>query len=350
MSREKLAGGKIIPPEETALFCRQIAAMLHAGILLEDGVDVLREAYKNSKEAERFESLSQSVRKNGSLYEAVSESGLFPDYMTQMVRIGEKTGTLEESMRDLAVFYENEAQIRQDIKNAIAYPLVLIGMMLALLALLVVHVFPIFSGIIESLPKSFLSQTTVRFGTTLGVIALSVCGAVLLISLLLLALLHTGLRPKMLKVLRRMAPMLKKIDTELSAARFCSVMGRMMASGYPLPEALSFAEDVAADDFSKAKLAECRRKTENDVPFPEAVEQTGMFSPLHGKMIHVGFASGQMDQTFADLASLLHRQADDEISRSTGMVEPILVALLAVILGALLLAVMLPLAGVLAAF
>ncbi len=350
MSNEKHTSGKIIPPEETALFCQQIAAMLHAGILLEDGVEALKEAYQDSKEAERFQALSDAVRENGSLYEAVSESGLFPDYMVQMVRIGEKTGTLEESMRDLAVFYGNEAQIRQDIKNAIAYPLVLIGMMLALLALLLVRVFPIFSGIIESLPQSNMSQVSVRFGTTLGIIALSVCGAVLLIGAVLFFLLHSKCRAKTLKALRKMAPMLKKIDAELSAARFCSVMGRMMASGYPLMESITFAEDVAADDFSKAKIAECRQKMENDVPFSEAVEQTEMFSPLHSKMIHVGFASGQMDQTFANLAALLHRQADDDISRSTGMVEPILVALLAIILGALLLSVMLPLAGVLSAF
>ena len=119
MEKGEKSGNTLIPAAETALFCEQIALMLHSGILLTDGVEALRDAYKASRYAPRFCALSDRVHETGTLYEAVQESGLFPKYMVQMVRIGERSGSLEEIMTALAAYYHGEEQVRTDLRNAV---------------------------------------------------------------------------------------------------------------------------------------------------------------------------------------------------------------------------------------
>ena len=341
MEKGEKSGNTLIPAAETALFCEQIALMLHSGILLTDGVEALRDAYKASRYAPRFCALSDRVQ----------ESGLFPKYMVQMVRIGERSGSLEEIMTALAAYYHGEEQVRTDLRNAVVYPLILAAMMLVLLTLLISRVFPLFSRVIGGLPQEIAaaSGTAVRFGTVVGAVVLALFALLLVGGLVLYILWHSGRREGILNAALRFLPPVRNTFKLLSASRFASVMGKLLSSGYPIDEALDLAPEVMSDAETKKKLLLCKQRMDAGDSFADAVREAEIFSPLYEKMIFVGQTTGQIDKTLLKLSDILYAQADEKINRLTGLVEPVIIGLFAVILGALLLAVMLPLASALIA-
>ena len=341
--------GHTIPPEETAAFCEQVAMILRSGILLEDGMDAMKDAYAKSGYADRFAALADGVRKTGSLYRAVEECGLFPKYMIQSVRVGEASGTLEENMTALAEFYSGEARTRADIRAAVTYPLVLMGMMLALLVVLAVRVFPIFSRVVGGLPAGMAAASldAVRFGSVIVWVVLGLACILLLIALTVLILLRSGRRARTMAMIFRLIPPLRRINADISAHRVADSLGRLLSGGYPMEEALTLTQNLLPEGDTASRLTRCRELVGAGKSFTGAAEETEIFSPLHGKMLCVGAATGQIDKTLLSISRELGERADDKINRLTGMLEPLLVVLLAVILGALLLYVMLPLAGVL---
>ncbi len=341
--------GNTIPPEETAMFCEQVAMILHSGILLEDGMDAMRDAYAKSKYADRFKALADSVHKTGSLYQAVSESGLFPKYLIQSVRVGEASGTLEDNMTALAEFYAGEARTRADIRAAITYPLVLMGMMLILLVVLVSRVFPIFSQVVSGLPANTAAASleAVRFGSVIVWIVLGLAGLVVVAAVILLILLHSRYRAGTMAFVFRTLPSLRRINSDISTHRIADSLGRLLSGGYPIEEALALTQNLLPEGDTVTRLTHCRELVSKGEAFAKAAEDAEIFSPLHGKMLCVGAATGQMDKTLLNISRELGERADERINRLTGTLEPLLVALLAVVLGALLLSVMLPLAGVL---
>ena len=133
---------KTLPPDETALFCEQIAMVLKAGIPIGDGMETLARSYAGSRYGARFEGMRASLNNRGSLHAALEEAGIFPSYLLAMTRIGERTGKLDEVMASLANYYQWEAQIKTSVKNAILYPSVLVMMLAVVIAILVISVIP----------------------------------------------------------------------------------------------------------------------------------------------------------------------------------------------------------------
>lgn len=339
----------IIAPEETALFCEQVAMLLKSGILLGDGISALCDAYRGGKYGERFEALRRDVARAGCLYEAVRESGLFPAYMVQMVRIGEQAGALEEIMSALAAYYEREASLRRSIRSAVVYPLVLIGMMAVLIVVLAVRIMPVFEEVFKNMGGDMpaASRSLMLFGQTTGTVILILLGVLLILALVTALLFKTKHKQKTLNLLIRVFPPLRRINEKLSSARFAAVMGKLLTGGFPISDALDMIPDLMSDDRTKRRAIECKKAIEAGSGFADAVEKTGMFPDIYGKMIRVGNAAGQLDVVMNRLAALCEEEADEDVRRMAGIIEPLIVAFLAVVIGAILLSVMLPLASIL---
>lgn len=116
-------------PSEVSLFCQQVELLLQSGIPLYEGMRSLADNYQSTPYREALTELAQKVDETGSLYEGMRKSPLFPAYVREMVRLGERLGELENVCHGLATYYEREDNIRKAIRNAVTYPLVLIAMM-----------------------------------------------------------------------------------------------------------------------------------------------------------------------------------------------------------------------------
>ena len=126
-----------LTPMELSSFCSEVALMLGAGMALYSGMEALEKTYENDPHAQLYQAISSGVVETGSLHDALEATHAFPRYMVEMCGIGEQTGHLEEVMQGLSVYYERESRIRQAVRSAVTYPLVLAVMMVLILLVLI---------------------------------------------------------------------------------------------------------------------------------------------------------------------------------------------------------------------
>lgn len=329
--------------EELSILCEQVALILRSGLPLYDGMDALCENYKNTRLSEHFDILNRSVQRTGSLYQGLVDAGIFPSYMEEMAHIGERTGELDTVMTGLAHYYHREAKIRHAISGAITYPMILIAIMSALVAVLVIRVLPIFEDVFRSLGIDTASNPWLSMGVGIGKTVLIAAGIVIALTLLVLLILRLDTSLRFRNALFRLFSPLRRTSNQISASRFASVMAMMLKSGFPLDESLKLVHGVIGDEDVARRVETCRCRMEEGISFPVAVDEMGIFEPLHSRMIHVGFQAGQTDAVMSKLAEIYEDKADDAISQTVAIIEPTLVALMSVIIGSVLLAIMLPL-------
>lgn len=342
---------KTLPPDEIALFCEQVAMVLKAGIPLGDGMETLAHSYADSRYGARFESMRAALDRRGTLSEALEDAGIFPGYLLAMTRIGERSGKLDEVMSSLANYYQWEAQIKTSVKNAILYPSVLVMMLAVVIAILVISVIPVFQRVFDSLGLTAGSPASaaMRVGVGVGKGMLIVVGVFAVALIVFGILLRTGKRESVLALLARMIPAVRRVNARLSTARYASALSMMLSAGYPVEDAMQLAPTVVTDEKHRRQAERAREQLLSGGSFSDAAEKSGLFEPMHEKMIRFGTAAGKLDAVMDKLSGIYMSEADDAIHNVIAMIEPTLVAVLSIVIGGILLSVMLPLLSVLSA-
>ncbi len=346
MSRNNKKG---LSAAELSNFCGQVALILEAGLPLYDGMETLAGADKGSANADMYVSASNGVTESGSLYSALKEDGRWPEYLVEMVGIGERSGQLERVMRGLESYYAREDRIHSSVVSAITYPLVL-GIMLVLIVLILLwRVLPVFRRVLSSMGVAMTESgsTMMRLGTALGWVIMAVVALVLIAVVTGVILLRTKHRDKVLSFVQRLVPSVHRVNRKLSASRVASVLSMMLSGGFPMDEALEMTAKVLSDKDAASEVNAIRNGLDAGKSFADSVKETQLFEELHNRMITVGSATGREDQVLGKLAGLYEEQVEDGISRLVAIIEPTLVALLSLVIGAVLLSVMLPMAGIL---
>lgn len=333
---------------ELSSFCGQVALILEAGLPLYDGMETLAKSGA-AEDGDMIQRASQAVTETGRLYDALQQDERWPSYMTEMTGIGERSGHLEQVMRGLERYYAREDRIRSAIVSAITYPLVLGVMLVLIVGVLLLKVMPVFRRVLSSMGVAMSESglRMMRLGTAVGwIVAIAVL--ILIVGVLVLVLLsRTGHREKVLALVQKLFPTIGRLNQTLSASRVSGVLAMMLSSGFPTGEALQMASSVISDREAAEKLQKVQDGLDRGESFADAVTEAQIFESLHSSMIRMGSATGHEDQVFEKLAELYENQAEEEINRLIAIIEPTLVALLAVIIGAVLLAVLLPMAGIL---
>ena len=225
------------------------------------------------------------------------------------------------------------------------YPMVLGAMLVVIVGIMLIFVLPVFRRTLESMGVG--DNALMRAGSVIGWIVMALVAVMLLCAIAVLLLLRTRHRDKVTALLRKCFPALEKLNRKLTASRVASVLSMMFSSGFQTGEALEMTSGILSDPEAAEKLRTVRDKLENGGAFADAVAEADIFEELHNRMIRMGSATGHEDQVFKKLGELYEEDAEDSISRMVSMIEPTLVALLAVVIGAVLLTVMLPMAGIL---
>ncbi len=334
---------------ELSNFCGQVALILEAGLPLYDGMETLAGADSASANADVYAAASKGVTETGSLYDAIKDDKRWPKYLVEMVGIGERSGQLDHVMRGLEEYYAREDRIRASVSSAVTYPLVLGVMLILIVLILLWKVLPVFRRVLNSMGVG-LSESgnlLMRLGVSVGWVILALVALVVIAVVVGVVLMRTKHREKVMNLVQKIMPALQRLNKKLSASRVASVLSMMLSGGFPTDEALEMTSNVLDDREAAEQVKAIRSSLENGSTFAEAVTRTNLFDDLHNRMITMGSATGQEDQVLGKLASLYEEQVEDGITRLVAIIEPTLVALLSIVIGAVLLSVMLPMAGIL---
>ena len=322
--------GKRFSSEDVSLFCSQVALILKSAIPLADGIGAIKESVADDAAVKMIDALEKAVMQGIPFYEALRVCGRFPDYMVNMIEIGEKAGKLDQVMESLAKYYDREDQLKKSIRSAVLYPFVLVVMMSVVIAVLVIKVLPVFNEVFRDLGSS-MSQT--------ARVVLDVSANVGIAS-------RTPAGSRFFSNLCDRFGSKKGLAAKVASARFASVMAMMLSSGYSVDEALKLIPNIITNQTIRGKVARCGKLLEGGASFTAAIEEVGIFPGVYGRMVGIGNKTGNLDTVMQRMADLYEQEVDSSISRMVAVVEPVLVGILSVIIGAILLAVMLPLMGV----
>ena len=344
-----MAAKKSITSAELSSFCSQVALILSAGLPLYDGMETLAETTKGSEYADWYANVSRGVNETGSLYEALKRDDRWPTYLVEMTGIGEQTGQLENVMNGLAEYYGREERIRTSVISAVTYPLVL-GVMLVLIVLIMLwKVLPVFQRVLNSMGMQMTrsGSALMNLGSTIGYVVLALVGLVVLAVVICAILMKTSLRDSVMAFLRKLFPPIRTLSMKLSSSRVASVLSMMLSSGFPTGEALRLMPSILSDAEAGDRVKGISQSLDSGMSFADAMEQSKLFEGLHNRMIRMGVAAGREDQVMNKIAGLYEEQVESGISQLVAIIEPTLIALLSIVIGAILLSVMLPMAGIL---
>lgn len=339
---------KTLTNAELSMFCQQIAMMLNAGISTYEGITFLHDDAETETAKRLYAVLLEELETGCSFHDALSKSEAFPDYVLDMVHLGEMSGRLENVLQSLDRYYQREENLASGIRHALTYPLIMISMMLAVILILITKVLPVFSDVYRQLGSELtgISRTFLQIGDVLGhdlfyVILILI---VLTISLLFAYQTHRG-RSQILLFANRIlfGPKFRHL---IAASRFAGGMALSLHSGLNVDQGLELSASLVDDPVMLKQIASCQEAIATGQDLAHALSTTGIFTSMYARMIMIGFKAGSIDTVMDQIAESYEEQVDLSIARFLSILEPTLVILLSFIVGLILLSVLLPLLGI----
>lgn len=338
---------KKLTPQFLSEFCTELSLLIRAGITVSEGLTILSEDYEDPDGF--FACIRDISGKGGTLYDALCTTQRAPEYMLNTVRLGERTGRLEDCLRSLAEYYDRRASLSSAVRSALLYPFVLIVMLAAVMVVLVTRVLPIFSEVFEQMGVELYPFTArlLSFGQWLTRTSAAIIGvlAVLAVAAVLVYAVPSA-RGAFVRLFRNKFGG-RGLFREALTAQFASAMSTAMASGLNTEESLELAGRVISGVKSTDKaLAKCREMLDNGESLEKSLSASGVLTSRESRLLTLGVRTGTADSVMAEIARRSEERALEDIDRGLSRLEPTLVVIISVIVGAVLLSVMLPLSGI----
>ena len=339
---------KELSAAELEEFFQQLALFFKSGIPAWEGLALLGEE-TGARNSELFRGLSAEVADGNSLSAAFLQSGRFPGYAVDMVRIGERTGRMQEIAEALHAYYKGRDALARELRTSVVYPLTMTGMVLVVIFVLTVAVMPVFEQVFKQLGLAMnpFSLSLLQFGQAFGQSAVVILIVVIAVVLVFFLLRFTKKGRVALLRAYDTSPLTRKVAAIIAVERFAFSMSLMLESGIYIVDALHLAADLEESERAKARIVEFERLLGEGKPLQEAIFASGIFEESYNGMIVAGLRTGTPGTMLMEVALRCRRDAESRRQRLLAIIEPALVALLCVLVGLVILSVMLPLAGIL---
>ena len=333
--------------EEISSFCLELSLLLKAGLPAEICFSILAEEEKDERKKEILNGLYEKAGYGDSVYEAMSEAKVFPDYMLKMVMMGEETGYLESVFHALSVYYEERRRTEQALKETVVFPVVLLIMMLFVVVILMTEVLPVFQSVFEQLGSTLSPAAMFFLNVGLGLkktkVVFITLGILIIVAFLALCF-HEETKEKWNQYLAKRFSA-TKTGRLYETAHFTSALYMGVSGGLDTDRALEMAEAFCGKNMQE-KIFECRESALMGTPLSEAIEEHKLMKPMYCRMLSVGVKTGALDSTLEEISRRSEDEASAALQKAANRVEPAVVMILCVIVGILLLSVMFPLVGI----
>ncbi|UCH90923.1 MAG: type II secretion system F family protein [Nitrospirota bacterium] len=311
--------------KELVVFTQQFATLIRAGVPILECLDILGTETENSAWQPVVSRICADIEQGALLAKALGRfPTIFHEFYRNMVEVGETNGQLDESLTQLAVYLEKQAQLRAKVVSALAYPALLVTVALTVLVFLLVWVVPLFSGLFqvygESLP--WLTQVVIHLADSLRehiVLFVGFLGSLVVGSRLLLS--NTKSRQVIDGVILRL-PLFGPIFRKSAIVRFARTLGFLVRRGVPLLTGLSVAATVTGNTIMEHSIKRLVTEVQDGNPLSETLRTSGVFPLMVTQMIKVGESTGSLDSMLEKIADLFEQEVDRSVATLTSLLEP----------------------------
>ncbi len=342
---------KLLESSAISAFCNSVATMLAAGVQTDEAVHMLSENRKQSNFKSVCDEVYSHLIDGSNLAESMEKTGAFPAYAVEMVRVGESSGRTERVLRTLGHYYESERRTFAKLQSSVGYPAALLCVMSVILLFTVILILPIFSQTYENMSGTLTSGSfgMVNASVIVGWVALVVVLVATVAALVISGLSHSENGRVRVGQLLRKFPGTKQAMYQLALSRFTNALASFIAAGVQEEAALRQAMATVDHPALKQKLDatfDAMVNIDNPRSLGQAIVENEVFEPVYGRMLLMSTRSGSVDEVLGHLSDIFFDDANAQLDSAVDTIEPTLAAFLTVAVGATLIAVMLPLIGI----
>ncbi len=345
-SKGLFEGGGKITTGDIALFSRQLATMLAAGIPLVQAFEIVGNGHENAAMQKLILGIKADVEGGSALAEALAKQPLyFDDLFVNLVEAGEQAGALESLLDKVATYKEKTEAIKKKIKKALTYPAAVLVVAFVVTTILLIFVIPSFEDLFRGFGADLPTFTRMvidlsAFVRTQGIIiAMMIGGAVA-------TFLYFKKRSRkfrhFLDRLMLKLPIIGPILQKASIARYARTLSTMFAAGVPLVEAMESVAGATGNIVYEEAVLAMRDEVATGQRLQQAMENTSLFPNMVIQMIAVGEESGSLDEMSSKVADFFEDDVDNAVDNLSSLLEPMIMAILGVLVGGLVVAMYLP--------
>ncbi len=339
-------GSKSIKAQDIAVFSRQLATMMTAGVPLVQALEIIGRGHNNKKMSEMVLAIKANIESGRTFAEALAVFPVhFDNLYVNLVAAGERSGTLETLLEKIATYKEKTEQIKRKVRKAMIYPSAVVVVGFIVTGIMLYFVVPQFAALFEGFGADLPAFTQM-------VIAMSefvqqwwwLMGAVLL-GTIVLFIYAKKRSPRMQRMVDRVAlrlPVVGDILYKSAVARYHRTLSTMFAAGVPLVEAMGSVASASGNIVFQDAILQMRENVSTGQQLQLAMQQTSLFPPMAIQMVAIGEESGQLDTMCAKVAEFYEDEVDALVDALTTLLEPIIMSILGILVGGLVIAMYLP--------
>ncbi len=335
---------------QVEFICEQLSMIVGSGIGIADGLELLCEDIADGTLKSACLEIADAAGKGAALSQAVRSTGRFPDYAADMIAVGEMSGKLEEVLRGLSEYYSERDEIRRALRSAVLHPMVLLLMMTVVMIVLVVMVIPMFADIFSQFDSSVSGtvQQTVELAYNSGTAIMIVLLALIAISGAIALMSKFAKTGAWLRRIVSVLPMTRDISEKLSLCDLTKAISINVSAGIS-PEDMMMRSNIRSfirDKRMEEKYSDCEKRVIEGESFPDAVIDSRLLPPLHARSLKLAYSSGSFENVWKRISSAYNDEAQRSLVNLTAVIEPIMIVILGVLIGAILLMLMVPLMNI----
>ncbi len=337
--------GGSVPVDDLAMMTRQLSTLIKAKIQIVEALSALTDQVENPNLRLILSDLRQKVNEGASLAKALQDHPkVFNSIYSNMVEAGEASGTLEIVLLRLADFTESQVKLKNKIKGAMTYPVIMAAFGFVMMNVIFIFVIPKIAKIFISMKKELPLITKICIAISNFLVSywwLVIIGIV--VSLYsILKYIETPHGQSRWHSLQLKLPVLGVLVKMINVSRFCSTLGTLMNSGVPILTALNIVKNLIPNVHMKDAVEKARQSVSEGASLAQPLIQSGHFPPLVTHMIKLGEKSGELEPMLKIISENYEDQVQSKISGLTSVLEPIMMICLGVAIGFIVFAVVIP--------
>ncbi|MBL3589218.1 MAG: type II secretion system F family protein [gamma proteobacterium endosymbiont of Lamellibrachia anaximandri] len=335
--------------DQILTFTRELSTLLKAGLSLDKSLSLLIEVNSVDPYSQVLANLQEKIKGGASFADALESEGIeFPSIYVSLVRAGELGGALETVLERLADHLERSSELRESLKSAMIYPMILVVVAISSIILLLTYVIPQFKELFEGMGSALPMSTAIVLQA--GDFVKHQGWIVLLVILLVVMLIRYQLRTPEGKFRwhKRVLsmPLLGGLVTRMEVAVFSRTLGTLLQNGIPMMKAISIVRETVQNRVITKSMDEVIKGLKEGGNLSSPLAESGYFPEFAVQMIRVGEESGEMEQMLLHVADIYDKEVNRELKRTLALLEPILILVLGVIIAGVIMSILVAIMGI----
>ncbi len=334
-----------IKVKDIAVFCRQFHTMLNSGISIIQCLDILQQQFDNKKLRVIIGEIYELVQKGASLSDAMRQyRKVFPELLINMIEAGEASGNLDSILGRMADHFEKDTRLRRKITGAFLYPIILLTVTVVVVIILLTFVLPTIVTMFTSsgVELPIFTRILLVISDFLVNYWYIVLGGILLILVFIRRLSKTEGGSYFIDSLKLQLPIFKNVLIRIATARFTRTLSTLLISGIPLLNGMEITSRVVGNKVVEKAILSVREDVRKGYDLAGPIKRTQLFPPMVDSMIRIGEESGSLDDVLRRTADFYDEEVEMSIQKMTTLLEPLLIVLMAVIIGSVVIAIYSP--------